>query len=70
MKFIHSKIEVEQMRVIITLFWAFLIIAALNYVLTNMAGVPFDLTQTIAYTIFAVLAIFILDGVLSSVEQD
>lgn len=57
------------MRFINTIVWAFLIIAALNYVLTSMASTSFDLTQTIAYTIFAVLGIFLVDGVLSSLEK-
>lgn len=58
------------MRVINTVVWAFLIIAALNYVLTSMASTPFDLTQTIVYTIAAVLGIFVLDSVLTVADRE
>ena len=58
------------MRVVVTIIWAFLIVAALNYILTSMAQTPFNMTQTITYTICAILGVFLLDGVLSATSRE
>lgn len=58
------------MRVVVTIIWAFLIVAALNYILTSMAQTPFNMTQAITYTIFAILGVFLLDGILSAAERE
>lgn len=54
------------MRIIMTIIWAFLIVAALNYILTSMAQIPFNMTQTITYTICAIIGVLLVDGILSA----
>ena len=52
------------MRVVVTIIWAF------HYILTSMAQTPFNMTQAITYTIFAILGVFLLDGILSAAERE
>jgi len=58
------------MRFILPLIWALLIGGALAYVLSSMAGDPFNLTQSISYSVAVFIMILFLDGVLSTQEQD
>jgi len=54
------------MRFIMTIIWALLIGSALDYILTSMAGGPFNLTQSIVFSAAVFIAILVLDGVLST----
>jgi len=54
------------MRIIMTIIWALLIGGALDYILTSMAGDPFNLTQSIVFSAAVFIAIVVLDGVLST----
>lgn len=58
------------MRFILPLIWALLIGGALAYVLSSMAGDPFNWTQSISYSVAVFIMILFLDGVLSTQEQD
>lgn len=53
------------MRFIMTLIWALLISSAISYVLTSMAGDPFEFTHALILGVIFAIAIFILgEGVL------
>lgn len=58
------------MRFIMTIVWALLIGGALAYVLSSMAGDTFNITQSIMYSAGVFLAILLIDGVLTTQEQD
>lgn len=59
------------MKYIITLIWALLIGSALGYVLSSMAGDPFNVTQSAVYAAGVFIVILIFDAVLKteSAEQ-
>jgi len=48
------------MRLIMTIIWSLLISSAISYVLTSMAGDPFNFTHTVVLTIIFVVAIVAL----------
>lgn len=53
------------MRFIITLIWALLIGSAISYVLTSMAGDPFNFSHGLILGVIFAIAIFILaEGIL------
>ncbi len=54
------------MRFIMALVWAILIGSALAYVLSSMAGDPFNLTQAFGYAVAVFIGIVAMDGILSS----
>ncbi len=58
------------MRFIMTIVWALLIGGALAYVLSSMAGDTFNITQSIMYSAGVFLAILLIDGVLTTQEQE
>ena len=60
----------KRMRFIMTIVWALLIGGALTYVLSSMGGETFNLTHSITYSVVAFIAILLLDGVLTTQEQD
>lgn len=52
-----------------TIIWAILIGSALNYVLTSMAGDPFNLTQAIGFAAATFIGILAFDGILSAQDK-
>lgn len=58
------------MRFIMTIIWALLIGGVLSYVLTSMAGEPFNLNQSIILSSIIAVFIFILSGVLKDSSQE
>ncbi|GEN30687.1 cytochrome c oxidase subunit IV [Cerasibacillus quisquiliarum] len=58
------------MRFIMTIIWALLIGGVLSYVLTSMAGEPFNLNQSIILSSIIAVLIFILSGVLKDSSQE
>ncbi len=57
------------MKFIMTIIWAILIGSALNYVLTSMAGDPFNLTQAIGFAAATFIGILAFDGILSAQDK-
>jgi len=58
------------MRLIMTIIWSILISGAISYVLTSMAGEPFNITFTLIVASFFVVAIFVLgEGALKETER-
>ncbi|MBO1003610.1 DUF2929 family protein [Pseudogracilibacillus auburnensis] len=53
-----------------TIIWALLIGGALAYVLASMAGEPFNVTQSLAFSISMIIGIVLLDGVLHVSQRD
>ncbi len=49
------------MRFIVSFFWAFLIGAAISYVLTSMGNEPFNWTQSITFTTIIFVGILVVD---------
>lgn len=65
-----NKEEVQLMRYIMTLFWSVAIGGIVSYVLSSMAGDPFNLTQTFVLAgIFAII-IFLLGDVVIKEEKN
>ncbi|MEI3611078.1 DUF2929 family protein [Pseudogracilibacillus sp. SO30301A] len=58
------------MRFIMTIIWALLIGGALAYVLSSMGGETFNITQSIMYSAGVFIAILLIDGVLTTQEQE
>lgn len=58
------------MRFIMTIVWALLIGGALSYVLSSMNGDPFNLTQSLALSIGTIIAIVLMDVVLTVSEPE
>jgi len=56
------------MRFLMTIIWALLIGGALAYVLSSMAENPFNVTQSLVFSAAMVIIIFLLGGILKSVE--
>lgn len=57
------------MRVIVSLVWAFLISSALAYILSSMANEMFNFTQALGLTISMIVAVLIIDGLLSGLTR-
>lgn len=58
------------MRYIMTIIWAVLISSVISYVLSNMAGDPFNLTHTLILAAILSVVVFILgDGILKNQED-
>lgn len=58
------------MRYIMTLIWSVLIGGIVSYVLTSMAGEPFNLTQTFVLAGIFAIFIFILGEVVIKEEKN
>ncbi|MEI3608314.1 DUF2929 family protein [Pseudogracilibacillus sp. SO10305] len=54
------------MRVIVAFIWAVLISSALAYILSSMANEMFNFTQALGLSISMIVAVMIIDGILSS----
>ncbi|MFS0752185.1 YjzD family protein [Oceanobacillus sp. 1P07AA] len=53
------------MRYIMTIFWSFLIAAAVSYVLSSMGGEPFLIQNAVILTAIFSIVVFVLgDGIL------
>jgi len=57
------------MRVIVSLIWALLISSALAYILSSMANEMFNFTQALGLAISMIVAVLIIDGLLSSLSR-
>jgi len=57
-------------RFIMTIIWALLIGGALAYVLSSMADQPFNLTQSVVFSVAVFLFILIVDAVLTTQEPE
>lgn len=58
------------MRLIMTIIWSTLISAAISYVLTSMAGEPFNITYTlIIASVFVVAILALSEGALKETER-
>lgn len=53
-----------------TIIWALLIGGALAYVLSSMADQPFNLTQSVVFSVAVFLFILIVDAVLTTQEPE
>lgn len=53
------------MKYIMTIVWALLIGSALAYILSSMAGDPFNMVQSLVYSGVVFIIILIMDNVLS-----
>ncbi|HEY4601909.1 MAG TPA: DUF2929 family protein [Cerasibacillus sp.] len=58
------------MRYIMTIIWALLIGSVLSYVLTSMAGDPFNLNQALILSSIIAVLIFIMSGVIKDSSQE
>ncbi|HLR71023.1 MAG TPA: DUF2929 family protein [Pseudogracilibacillus sp.] len=58
------------MKLIMTIIWSLLIGGALSYILTSMGGEPFNMTQSIVFSASSFITILLLDGILTTQEQD
>lgn len=57
--------EVVHVRIIMAIVWAFILSVAISYVLTSMAGEPFNLSHTFVVAGILVVAVIALgDGAL------
>ncbi|HLR79387.1 MAG TPA: YjzD family protein [Bacillota bacterium] len=58
------------MRYIMVIIWGVLISAVLSYVLTSMAGQPFNLNQSLTLAVIFSIIVYILgDGVLAEKNE-
>lgn len=57
------------MRFIFTIIWALLIGAAIGYVLSSMGNEPFNMIQSLTFSLISFIGILALDLSLSTKEQ-
>lgn len=57
------------MRYIVVFIWSFLISSAASYVLTSMAGEPFNLNHTLILTVFFFIIVTLLGEVVLKEEN-
>lgn len=62
--------EVHSMRFIVTIFWALLIGGAIAYVLASMGEDPFNLQQSLTFSIISFVAIILVDLALTTKEEN
>lgn len=58
------------MRHIVVMIWSFLISTAASYVLTSMAGEPFNINHTLILTVFFFIIVTILGEVVLKEEKN
>lgn len=58
------------MRVIMVLFWSTLVSSVVSYVLTSMAGDPFNFTLVLSFSVALTVAVLILgEGILDTNDE-
>lgn len=62
--------EVYNLRFIVVLIWSFLISCAASYVLTSMAGEPFNINHTLILTVFFFFIVTIIGEVVLKEESN
>lgn len=62
--------EVTIMRYIMTLIWALALVSMLNYVVSAVINVPFELMNGIIMAVVLTIFIFVIDALLPSLPKN